>query len=176
MSRRPSGFTIIELMVVVAIIGLLSSIAIPTFRNFQLRARQAERTVILRSIQTALDDYWVREGRWPNDAGTGYSYLSTSWNPDWPPSSQRRPFKWTAAYGDWRRLSLAIDGTLWYSYYVWAYAGPGFTYKYVYTYGDLDGDGRYNYTYDYRYEWTTTSPPQRYDYHYDNVFDTPGVF
>jgi prepilin-type N-terminal cleavage/methylation domain-containing protein len=175
MTRRPSGFTLIELMLCVAIIGILSSIAIPNFRSVQLRARQAERAIMVKTIETALDDYWVRESRWPTDAGNGVSTLSTAWNPDWPPGTQKRAFRWTPAYGDWNRLSLQIDGNLYYSYYAWAYAGPGYQYRYVYTYGDLDGDGQYNYTYTYRYDWSTT-PPQRYRYAYDNVVDSPGVF
>ncbi len=173
MKRRPSGFTLVELMVSVAIIGLLSSMAFPSFRNFQLRSRQAERTVMVASIETALQDYWVREGRWPTDGGDGYSYLSTTWDPAWPPGTQKRPFMRTAAYGDWSRLSFDVMGNLYYSYYLWAYAGPGYSYHYLYTYGDLDGDQVYNYTYQYQYEYTTTVPPTEYRYSYDSATDQP---
>ena len=47
------GFTLIEIMVVVAIIGLLTSIAIPGFRRFQSRAMQSEARTNLKSIYTA---------------------------------------------------------------------------------------------------------------------------
>ena len=50
-SRR--GFTLIELMVVVAIIGLLASIAIPNFQKFQARSKQSEVKVNLRAAFTA---------------------------------------------------------------------------------------------------------------------------
>jgi type IV pilus assembly protein PilA len=53
--RRPqSGFTLIELMIVVAIIGILAAIAIPNFVRFQARARQSEANTNLKSLFTGL--------------------------------------------------------------------------------------------------------------------------
>jgi type IV pilus assembly protein PilA len=54
MRRRQHGFTLIELMIVVAIIGILASIAIPSFLRFQARARQAEVSTQLKSFFTSL--------------------------------------------------------------------------------------------------------------------------
>lgn len=47
------GFTLIELMIVVAIIGILAAIAIPNFRNYQLKAKRGELPTNLKAIKTA---------------------------------------------------------------------------------------------------------------------------
>ncbi len=47
------GFTLVELMIVVAIVGLLASIAIPNFQKYQVRARQREANIALSAIYTA---------------------------------------------------------------------------------------------------------------------------
>jgi prepilin-type N-terminal cleavage/methylation domain-containing protein len=51
--KGPQGFTLIELMIVVAIIGILAVVAIPNFMRYQAKARQAE-------AKLALGDIWLR--------------------------------------------------------------------------------------------------------------------
>jgi prepilin-type N-terminal cleavage/methylation domain-containing protein len=52
--RQTNGFTLIELMIVVAIIGILASIAIPSFLRLQARARQSEAATNLKSLFTSM--------------------------------------------------------------------------------------------------------------------------
>ncbi|NTV94326.1 MAG: type II secretion system protein [Thiobacillus sp.] len=63
--RRPSGFTLIELVVTVAIVALLSSMALPMAEVVVKREKENELRAALRQIRTALDDYRqaVQEGR-----------------------------------------------------------------------------------------------------------------
>ncbi len=59
MHQRSKGFTLIELMIVVAIIGILAAIAIPNFIRYQVKAKQAEATTSLKSIYTAQVSYFA---------------------------------------------------------------------------------------------------------------------
>jgi prepilin-type N-terminal cleavage/methylation domain-containing protein len=65
------GFTLIELMIVVAIIGILAAIAIPNFVRFQARARQSEANTNLKSLFTGLRTQQRRPA--PTIRSTGFS-------------------------------------------------------------------------------------------------------
>ena len=75
MTRKSSGFTLIELVVTVAIVGILASIAVPLGELSVQRAREQELRSALRHIREALDNYKraTDDGRVPRRAdGSGY--------------------------------------------------------------------------------------------------------
>ena len=72
---KKRGFTLIELMIVVAIIGILAAIAIPDFLKFQAKARQSEAKTNLASVATSQIAYFAEHNNW------GESFNRVGWAP-----------------------------------------------------------------------------------------------
>lgn len=65
-----NGFTLIELMIVVVIIGILAAIAIPAYQSYTVRAQVAEGLTLLGPAKRALIEYYTQTGTWPTDNTT----------------------------------------------------------------------------------------------------------
>jgi type IV pilus assembly protein PilA len=76
--RDSDGFTLIELMIVVAIIGILAAIAIPNFLQYQARSRQAEARTNLGGIFVSETSWFGENSRYGSFQETGFTIASTS--------------------------------------------------------------------------------------------------
>ena len=59
------GFTLIELMIVIAIIGILAAIAIPAYQNYVIRAQVTEGLSLMSAAETGIDTYYAQSGSLP---------------------------------------------------------------------------------------------------------------
>ena len=62
MKKVQQGFTLIELMIVVAIIGILAAVAIPAYQDYIGRAQASEAAVMLGGLKTPIAEYWNSNG------------------------------------------------------------------------------------------------------------------
>jgi len=65
------GFTLIELMIVVAIIGILAALAIPAYTDYTIKSRVAEGASLSGAAKTGLEVYWSENGTFVDQTGTG---------------------------------------------------------------------------------------------------------
>jgi type IV pilus assembly protein PilA len=61
-----SGFTLIELMIVMAIIGILACLAIPAYQNYTIRGQVTEGLSLAGGWKVAISDYYASNGSWPS--------------------------------------------------------------------------------------------------------------
>ena len=77
--RKQQGFTLIELMIVVAIIGILAAIAIPAYQDYTIRAQVSEGLNLAGGAKAAVTEYFQDQGAWPVDNGkAGLEALPTA--------------------------------------------------------------------------------------------------
>lgn len=68
---RPAGFTLVEIMIVVVIIGLLAALAVPAFARIHASAQNSRFVSDLRTFSQAFETYSLKNGNWPGNVGTG---------------------------------------------------------------------------------------------------------
>ncbi len=81
MTGTRRAFTLIELLIVVAIIGVLAAIAVPNFMNAQVRAKVSRVQADLRSFGTALETYYLDHNDYPRDETDSDKYHKYMTNP-----------------------------------------------------------------------------------------------
>ena len=64
--KHQKGFTLIELIVVIAILGILAAVLIPRFSGFQDKARATQALTDAKQIATAIDTFQIENNEWPS--------------------------------------------------------------------------------------------------------------
>jgi type IV pilus assembly protein PilA len=114
--KKREGFTLIELMIVVAIIGILAAIAIPNFIKFQLRAKAGESKVNLAGIRTAQESYFAEAGTYmdfpPTPVAGFVPQQKTPFNPLGCPAGA----VWAAGGNGFCWIGWQPEGDVYYAY------------------------------------------------------------
>ncbi|RQK15151.1 prepilin-type cleavage/methylation domain-containing protein [Neisseria meningitidis] len=78
MNTLQKGFTLIELMIVIAIVGILAAVALPAYQDYTARAQVSEAILLAEGQKSAVTEYYLNHGKWPaNNNSAGVASTAT---------------------------------------------------------------------------------------------------
>ncbi|HFC6363655.1 TPA: pilin [Neisseria meningitidis] len=78
MNTLQKGFTLIELMIVIAIVGILAAVALPAYQDYTARAQVSEAILLAEGQKSAVTEYYLNHGKWPDgNSNAGVASSST---------------------------------------------------------------------------------------------------
>lgn len=134
------GFTLIELMVVVAIIAIFTMITVPCLTSFLAKAKRTEAYMNLGSIYTAEKAYWAEHGNYTTTlSGEG----GVGWQPEgYSGGGRRERFYYTYGFGQGAEGRNYFTGKLGTSHAELSGSCAGSNTFKAFAAGDIDGDGK----------------------------------
>jgi len=137
--KRVLGFTLVELMIVVAIIGILASVSIPVFTKYIKKSKTAESSLNLRKIYDGEVAY-IQEEHTDSSGGVILKqFVSAPPTPGTIPGINKTVGDWSPQA--WSDLKFSPDGPVQYQYEATAEGTENASAFTAYAVGDLDGDG-----------------------------------
>jgi len=150
MFKKAKGFTLIELMIVVAIIGILAAIAIPNFLRYQLRSKYGELPTQVNALFKS-EQSLIQSERSVGSTPAGQYYAFAAAVPATCNSAPTTTKKlWAAAdYANAQQIDWVVEGNTYGCYKTLTDSAAPFVDLTLNAYSDIDGDGVYGCSYLY---------------------------
>ncbi|MBF0140949.1 MAG: pilin [Magnetococcales bacterium] len=134
-SRNQKGFTLIELMIVIAIIGILAAVAIPAYQDYTVRAKMADPLSKLDAAKSQVSEYYISKSAWPASNTVGGLANSGSYTSSYVTSLTATGTKITVVLKAIGALSagqtIAVAGTDSSGSITWVCTAKGIANKYL---------------------------------------------